>query len=210
MRQRRFPPADPPVRAQRGAIAVIVVALVAVTAAPQTGLISFAAPGRAGAAQAARTDLDLDHARCDHAGRRRVATAPMAPKVALAPGEAPRVLIFGDSAALTLGDGLVKWGPATGQLQVWDAGKLGLPASVGVAPIRYLGQVIHDYGYCDWTTTLPQEISADPAPGRSWCMFGTWDVSDRHDPRRHAVALASVTRSTTSGSAARSPTPSTP
>ena len=90
------------------------------------------------------------------------------------------LLIVGDSAALTLGDGLVHWGPDTGKLQVWDAGKLGCPVGRGGA-IRYEGQVIQDYTYCDWTTTLPQEISAIQ-PQLIMVMFGTWDVSDRMIP----------------------------
>ena len=85
------------------------------------------------------------------------------------------MLIFGDSAALTLGDGLVKWGPATGKLQVWDAGKLGCPRRSGRRRSATWARCIHDYGYCDWTTTLPQEI-APIQPQVIMVMFGTWDV----------------------------------
>jgi len=178
VRQRRFPTRVRPAVLSGAVIAVIVVALVAVTAAPQTGLISFAEPAGPALPPARVSTSSTVAPTTTVPGA--VATAAMVPRVALTPGQAPRVLIFGDSAALTLGDGLVKWGPATGRLQVWDAGKLGCPVGRGGA-IRYLGQVIQDYGYCDWTATLPQEIS-EIQPQVILVMFGTWDVSDRIIP----------------------------
>ena len=177
VRERRFPVRVRPSVLSAGAIAVIVVALVAVTATPRTGLVSFAAPEGPALPRLSRSSATTA---APVAGADGVVTAPMPAKVPLAAGAAPRVLIFGDSAALTLGDGLVKWGPATGKLQVWDAGKLGCPVGRGGA-IRYLGQVIQDYGYCDWTTTLPQEI-AQIQPQVIVVMFGTWDVADRLIP----------------------------
>ncbi len=180
VRQRRFLPRVRPSLLSGGAIGGIVVALMAVTAVPQTGLISFAAPAGPSLPKVSRTTSTSTTPVTSTTPGSGVATAPMAPKVALPPGAPPRVLIFGDSAALTLGDGLVKWAPATGKLQVWDAGKLGCPVGRGGA-IRYLGQVIDDYGYCDWTTTLPQEISAIQ-PQIILVLFGTWDVSDRLIP----------------------------
>jgi Acyltransferase family len=179
VRQRRFLTRVRPSVLSAGAIGVIVVALVAVTAVPQTGLVSFAAPaGPSLPKVSATTSTPTTPVTSTSAGG--AVTAPMAPRVPLAAGAAPRVLIFGDSAALTLGDGLVKWGPASGKVQVWDAGKLGCPVGRGGA-IRYLGQVIDDYGYCDWTTTLPQEISTIQ-PQLILVLFGTWDVSDRMIP----------------------------
>ena len=106
--------------------------------------------------------------------------ANLPPKAAVAPGEAPRVLILGDSSAFTLGGGLEKWGRTTGQLKVWDAGKLGCSVGRG-GLIRYLGQERPVHDYCDWTTDYPQQM-APVRPQVIMVMFGTWDVVDRKIP----------------------------
>jgi peptidoglycan/LPS O-acetylase OafA/YrhL len=101
-------------------------------------------------------------------------------KVPLAIGEKPRVLILGDSAAFTLGNGLEEWARTNGKLQVWDAGKLGCSVGRG-GLIRYLGKIRTPYDYCDWTTDFPQQIGP-VRPNVVVAMFGTWDVSDRQLP----------------------------
>jgi peptidoglycan/LPS O-acetylase OafA/YrhL len=180
VRQRRFPTRVRPSVLSGAVVGVIVVALVVVTAGPQTGLISFAAPVSPALPRATDPPTTVAPTAPASTTPGGVITAPMAAPVALPAGQSPRVLIFGDSAALTLGDGLVHWGPSTGKLQVWDAGKLGCPVGRGGA-IRYEGQVIQDYGYCDWTATLPQEIS-QTQPHVILVMFGVWDVADRQIP----------------------------
>ena len=106
--------------------------------------------------------------------------ANLPPKATLAPGETPRVLILGDSAAFTLGGGLEKWSRTSGTLQVWDAGKLGCSVGRG-GLIRYLGNERPVHDYCDWTTDYPQQI-APVRPQVIMVMFGTWDVVDRKIP----------------------------
>ena len=102
------------------------------------------------------------------------------PRATVAPGETPRVLILGDSSAFTLGGGVEKWGRTSGQLEVWDAGKLGCSVGRG-GLIRYLGQERPVHDYCDWTTDYPQQI-APIRPQVIMVMFGTWDVVDRKIP----------------------------
>ncbi len=178
IRERRFPIRVRPSVLSAVAVALVVVGLFAVTSTPPAGQISFAAAGPT-LPKLARSEPTSSTTPVTST-RQGVVTAPMPPAVPLVAGTEPRVLIVGDSAALTLGDGLVKWGPATGRLQVWDAGKLGCPVGRG-GDIRYENQVIQDYGYCDWTTTLPQEIS-QIRPQVILVLFGTWDVADRLIP----------------------------
>ncbi|MGZ4682012.1 MAG: DUF459 domain-containing protein [Acidimicrobiales bacterium] len=102
------------------------------------------------------------------------------PRVALAAGEPPRVLILGDSAALTLGNGLERWGHDTGGMKVWNAGKLGCSVGRG-GMLKYIDQIRSSYDYCDWTQTFPDEISSIQ-PHVVLALFGTWDVVDRQLP----------------------------
>ena len=186
VRQRHFLPRIRPSVLSAGAIAGIVVALIAVTAAPQTGLISFAAPAGPSLPKVHSDHLDVDHDGDDHAGSGAAATAPMAPKVPLAAGAPPRVLIFGDSAALTLGDGLVQVGPGhrqdpgVGRRQARLPGRSGrrhpLP---GPGDRRlWLLRLDHDAAPGDQRHPTPDHPGAVRDLGRVRSA----------DPRRHAVA----------------------
>ena len=177
VRRRTFPVRIRPSVLSGMAAIAIVVSLFAVTAVPAADLVSFTQTTLAPPPKLAPTTTTVDVRPVSVGG---VPTAPMVPKVPLADGEAPRVLLLGDSALLTLGDGLVHWGPDTGALQVWDAGKLGCPVGRGGSYL-YLGQVIHDYGYCDWTHQFPREI-AQIRPHVIMVMYGSWDVTDRLMP----------------------------
>jgi peptidoglycan/LPS O-acetylase OafA/YrhL len=176
IRQRRFPVRVRPSMLSAAAISAVVISVIAVTAVPSTDLISFAEPSPTPPPSLAPTTT----VRPQPISVGGVVTAPMVPKVPLVPGQAPRVLLLGDSALLTLGDGLVHWGPDTGRLQVWDAGKLGCPVGRG-GEYRYLNQDIADYGYCDWTNEFPHQIAV-VRPQVIMVMFGTWDVTDRLIP----------------------------
>jgi peptidoglycan/LPS O-acetylase OafA/YrhL len=174
IRRRTFPVRIRPSVLTGATVAVIVVSLFAVTSAPAA--VPFAHIALASPPKLAPTTTVT--VRPVSVGG--VTTKPMVAKVPLAPGEAPRVLLLGDSALLTLGGGLVHWGPQTGALQVWDAGKLGCPIGRGGSYL-YLGTVIQDYGYCNWTQDFPREI-ASIRPQVIVAMFGAWDVADRKIP----------------------------
>ncbi|HVN51228.1 MAG TPA: acyltransferase family protein [Acidimicrobiales bacterium] len=176
VRRRTFPTRVRPSVLSGMTVAAIVMTLFAVTAVPPSDLVSFTETTLAPPPKLAPTTT-VEVRPVSVGG---VETAPMVPKVPLAPGEAPRALLLGDSALLTLGDGLVHWGPDTGKLQVWDAGKLGCPVGRGGAYL-YLGQVITDYGWCDWTQQFPREI-AQIRPQVIMVMYGAWDVTDRLIP----------------------------
>ncbi len=90
------------------------------------------------------------------------------------------MLILGDSAALTLGYGLEKWGPATGRINVWNEGKLGCGVTRG-GLMRYVDQTLATYNYCDWTDSFTEAINGTQ-PHIVLALFGTWDVVDRQLP----------------------------
>jgi peptidoglycan/LPS O-acetylase OafA/YrhL len=176
IRRRRFPVRLRPSLLSGATVCVIVIGLLAVTSSPEPSLISLATP--ISPVLPPTTSGTPTTTSAGTVGG--VATAPMPPAMPLAPGTPPHVLILGDSAALTLGDGLTRWATAGGQAQVWNAGKLGCPIGLG-GQIRYLGQVITDYGYCNWQADFPGEIAA-VRPNVIVVMYGTWDVADRLIP----------------------------
>ena len=139
-----------------------------------------------------------------------IVTAPMVPQVPLgARRGAPGAAASATRRCSPWATGSCTWGPDTGRMQVWDAGKLGCPVGRGGA-IRVPGPGHRVLRHCDWTTTLPREISPDPAAGDHGHVRapGTWPIRLRSRATRSGAR--SATRCTTSGSAARSPPPSTP
>jgi hypothetical protein len=173
IRRRRFPVRVNPLALSGACAALIVVSLFAVTAAPLPGVINLAKP-TLGPLPSLETTTTVQSVSTNVGG---IVTAPMIPKVALEPGEAPRALLFGDSTMLTLGDGLVHWGPNTGRLQVWDGGSLGCPVG-RFGAYEALGKVIQVYSDCDWTHNLAREVT-QIRPHVVMVMFGPWDVANR-------------------------------
>jgi peptidoglycan/LPS O-acetylase OafA/YrhL len=181
VRRREFPTRVRPSLVSLIAVGVLVIGVLAVTANPESDVISLASqaaaappPGAGPVPTAAPTTTVLP------VTVNGVASAPMVAKIPLSPGEIPRVLLLGDSSMYTLGYGLRQWGGATGRLQVWDAGKLGCPVGRG-GQYRYLYQVIGVYANCDWTNDYPAQIARD-RPQVIGVLFGTWDVADRLIP----------------------------
>ena len=118
------------------------------------------------------------------------------------------MLVLGDSAALTLGNGLERWANDTGQAQVWNAGKLGCSVGRG-GLIGYLGQVRSRLRLLRLEPSRSPSEIAGIQPHVIVALFGTWDVVDRQLPGDPSGG-PSATRSTTRTCAARSRRPWTP
>ena len=156
------------------AITMVVVGVVVVTATPKTEPISFVAPPMPDLPDLPTTVV-------------AASTPTLAPDAGVLPapvpllvGEKMRVLVSGDSAALTMGDGLVKLAAKGNDMAVYDAGKLGCSVGRG-GLIRYLGEARDSYTYCNWETELNSEL-ASIRPHVIVALWGTWDVVDRQIP----------------------------
>ena len=104
---------------------------------------------------------------------------PAPRRAATAPGETPRILVVGDSAALTLGAGLSSWAQQSGAAQVWDAGTLGCAIARGGVH-RFIDYEPETFpGRCDdWATARAEQVAA-VHPHIVVVLSGTWDVVDR-------------------------------
>jgi peptidoglycan/LPS O-acetylase OafA/YrhL len=121
---------------------VVVIALVVVTTDPPKPAISFAAPPQATAPSAAELPAaaPLPEAIDGAAAVAATPPPPLTPSPPLAAGEAPRVLVTGDSSAFMLGVGLTQWGRDTGRLAVRDRGSFGCGLTAG-GFYRYIGEL---------------------------------------------------------------------
>ena len=160
------------------AIAIVVLGTVAVTRTDPGSRISFEAasspelPSSTVAPSTATTAPD-------GSGPATALTLP--PRPALAPGEPPRVLVLGDSAALTLAYGVEQWSKANGQAKVWNAARLGCSVGRG-GLLEYVGQVRAEYDWCDWSNNWFTDQIDRIQPHVIMAMYGTWDVVDRQLP----------------------------
>jgi len=111
--------------------------------------------------------------------RRPVVDSAPPRRAATAPGETPRILVVGDSAALTLGAGLSSWAQQSGAAQVWDAGTLGCAIARGGVH-RFVDYEPETFpGRCDdWATDRAEQVAA-VHPHLVVVLSGTWDVVDR-------------------------------
>jgi peptidoglycan/LPS O-acetylase OafA/YrhL len=164
------------------AIVAVLAGVVVVTKDPPKEAISFVAPP-----MPSFTDVPAGGTTDTTAASATPITTPAPTEPGLMPapiplleGEQPRILLLGDSAALTLGDGLSKWTTANGRARIWDAGKLGCSIGRG-GLIRYLNSPRPVYDYCDWAVHDPPQI-AEVKPHVIAVLFGTWDVVDRQIP----------------------------
>jgi peptidoglycan/LPS O-acetylase OafA/YrhL len=175
IRERRRPVRVNPALLSAVAVLVVVLGTVAVTTTDPGKQISFAAASTPELPVPTTTGVTTT---LPSTPESPAATLP--PRLALAPGEPPRVLLVGDSAALTLGNGLERWAGENGSMKVWNAGKLGCSVGRG-GLLQYVGQIRTTYDYCDWSTTFVPDV-AGIQPHVVVALFGTWDVVDRQLP----------------------------
>ena len=176
-RGRRLTGWRPLVVAPAAALA-LVVALVVVTADPPKPAISFAAPH---APKLPSKDA-LPPAAVSQAqvGARPIGAPPPRPAPPpLAPGQAPRVLIAGDSSAFELGVGLARWGGDSGVMKVWDRGQFGCGVlQGGLAKFTYEVRTMDCKAWPDfWGSDL-----VNVRPHIVVVMVNVWDVTDRQLP----------------------------
>jgi hypothetical protein len=96
-------------------------------------------------------------------------TAPRAPRV-------HRVMIVGDSVALTMGRGIERWGAAHG-VYVLNGGALGCPLLAGVEVRGYWGVSHQPADRCNTREAWPK-VLAEFRPEVVVVLYGAWDVYD--------------------------------
>jgi hypothetical protein len=87
-----------------------------------------------------------------------------------------RIMIVGDSVALTLGRGIERWGAQNG-IAVLNYGVIGCPLLVGVDVRGYWGTSTRDADMCQTRTTWPKYL-AEFEPDLVLALYGAWDVYD--------------------------------
>jgi peptidoglycan/LPS O-acetylase OafA/YrhL len=87
-----------------------------------------------------------------------------------------RVMVVGDSIAWSLGNGVLAWGDATGQAEVWNAGQIGCGVAKGGGE-----PTLHQNPCEDFRTLLPPIIDQF-RPDVAVMMTGAWDLGDRQFP----------------------------
>jgi peptidoglycan/LPS O-acetylase OafA/YrhL len=98
-----------------------------------------------------------------------------APRTTAAP-PVRRVLVVGDSVALTLGRGIERWGTQHGVL-VWNGGALGCALVDGVLVRSYTGVESRPPDSCNREQSWPKVIN-EFRPDVVVVLYGTWDVFD--------------------------------
>jgi peptidoglycan/LPS O-acetylase OafA/YrhL len=91
----------------------------------------------------------------------------------------PRVLVVGDSAAATLGNGLQRWGLDTGAMDVWVSGWIACPITRG-GQIRWVDDNVFTVKkQCDaWPSVRAADLR-NVKPDVVVVLSGTWEVTDR-------------------------------
>ena len=146
--------------------AVMLSALVVASLAPEPAVVFAPAGSPASVLSAARSALP---------------TMPVVPGSTLTPSTAAsegvrRVLVVGDSVALTLGRGIERWGTKHG-VYVWNGGALGCTLVDGVPVRGYWGVMTRATDSCRSRETLPQAIKRFD-PQVVVVLYGAWDVYD--------------------------------
>ena len=167
----------PLVVAPAAALAVIV-ALVVVTTDPPKPATTFAAPD----APRLPAKKSLPPAAVSRSQPATDVIGPPAPRPTpppLAPGQAPRVLVAGDSSAFEMGVGLARWGNDSGKLKVWDRGQFGCGVlQGGLAKFTYEVRTMDCKSWPDfWGADV-----VDVRPHIVVVMVNVWDVTDRQLP----------------------------
>jgi peptidoglycan/LPS O-acetylase OafA/YrhL len=101
---------------------------------------------------------------------------PTAPLTTGTKARVQRVLLVGDSVALTLGRGIERWGAAHGVF-VWNGGALGCSLLSGVDVRGYFGVEYRPPDRCNTRETWPK-VLAEFKPDVVVVLYGAWDVFD--------------------------------
>ena len=106
------------------------------------------------------------------------ATAPVADreKAKASPPPLKRILIVGDSVALTLGRGIERWGAKRG-IAVLNDGVIGCPLLNGVEVRGYWGIATRPEDPCETLKTWPKFLK-EFKPNLIISLYGAWDVYD--------------------------------
>ncbi len=99
-----------------------------------------------------------------------------ATSTAAAPNRVHRVMVVGDSVALTLGRGIERWGAAHG-VYVLNGGALGCPLLADVDVRGYWGVTYQPPDRCGTRETWPK-VLAEFRPDVVVVLYGAWDVYD--------------------------------
>ncbi len=110
------------------------------------------------------------------AARRETSTAPSASTTGTAAPRVQRVLVVGDSVALTLGRGIERWGKRKGVL-VWNGGALGCTLLDDADVRGYWGVETRQPDSCRTKETWPDAL-AKFRPDVIVVLYGAWDVYD--------------------------------
>jgi lysophospholipase L1-like esterase len=112
------------------------------------------------------------------------ATTPVAPAAhhrSERTSRSPRVMVIGDSVALTVGRGLERWGARTGRADVVNLASVGCGLARG-GELLWPGQGFRPPpDACDWTERLVEDVERY-APDVVVALTGTWDLLDRRRP----------------------------
>jgi peptidoglycan/LPS O-acetylase OafA/YrhL len=160
---------------------VVLCALMVAVLAPQA-VVTFA-PTQSGASVLA-------------ASRAAEATSSTAPSPSTsgtpAPTRVQRVLVVGDSVALTLGRGIERWGEKNG-VYVWNRGGLGCTLLDGMQVRGYWGVQARPADSCGTRESWPKEIKQFD-PQVVVVLYGAWDVYDASFDRGHTWFAPGQTR----------------
>ena len=105
--------------------------------------------------------------------RPATATAPLTPPTA--PSPVKRIMVVGDSVALTLGRGIERWGPSRG-IEVLNAARLYCPIARGGKLAASFG---HSTGPCDDWPTYWGKLESEFHPDVVLVLTTIWDLSAR-------------------------------
>jgi peptidoglycan/LPS O-acetylase OafA/YrhL/lysophospholipase L1-like esterase len=153
------------VTASAGALGAAVL-VGAVATAPAVNFEAAASPSSVLAASQRALELPPPTSRPT---RRTEGTTPAAPRVS-------RVMVVGDSVALTLGRGIERWGAANG-VYVLNGGALGCPLLAGVDVRGYWGVSHQPADRCNTRESWPKVLD-EFRPDVVVVLYGAWDVYD--------------------------------
>ena len=135
------------------------------------------APKLRDVAESERKELPVPE-RTDPLTEVEVGPGPVVPPLTVAPGETPRLMVVGDSFAVSVGYGLNDFAARTGAIEVGHGGRLGCPIARG-GRYRFLEiDTPIDDATCDWTRGFPQWV-AENNPHAFLLMTGVWEIADR-------------------------------
>ncbi len=153
-----------------GAVLAAATAVIVGIAAPPLAATFAPAESQASVLRAARHELTT------------TSTAPVggtgnpATPTSAAPRPIHRVMVVGDSVALTLGRGIERWGASNGVVVLND-GVIGCPLLNGVDVRGYWGVATRSDDPCQTRTQWPK-LGAEFKPDLVIALYGAWDVYD--------------------------------